>query len=343
MRNLLIGLVAALALAGQAQAAGTKAVKDWLGVCANTGACTAFGFGGGDDTPGPYLMIRRNAGPAAAVEVTLVNDAGDTQPAADWTLTLDGHPIPGVGPVHAAGSESGARARFGARTAAALIAALRNGRSLAFSAGGEDVGQISLAGSAAILLWVDDQQGRVDTVTALAKPGGKPASAVPPPAPAPLIRAAPPVSQKGVPDHAPKGMTKGIADCDAEAETPDEVVARLAPGVMLWGPQCTSGAYNAVNVFFVGDEHAKGLKRIKFPEPPGAGQASDDEPFNAAFNPNTQTLSSFSKTRGIGDCGEQASWVWDGRAFQLISDQVMDACRGVPSDDWPPLFVSRQR
>jgi hypothetical protein len=210
-------------------------------------------------------------------------------------------------------------------------------------AGGTTQVEISLAGSAAILLWVDDQQGRVDTATALARPGAKPASAVPPPLPAPLIRGAPPVDQTGVPDHAPKGMTRGVADCDAEAETPDEVVARLAPGVMLWGPQCTSGAYNAVNVFFIGDEHAKDLKRIKFPEPPGAGQASDDEPFNAAFNPDTQTLSSFSKTRGIGDCGEEASWVWDGKAFQLISDQVMDACRGVPSDDWPPLFVSRQR
>jgi len=183
----------------------------------------------------------------------------------------------------------------------------------------------------------------VDTVTALARPGARPASAVPPPTPAPLIRAAPPVGQNGVPDHAPKGMTKGIADCDAEAETPDEVVARLAPGVMLWGPQCTSGAYNAVNVFFIGDEHAKGLKRIKFPEPSGAGQASNDLLFNPGFDPKTQTLSMFSKARGIGDCGEEASWVWDGRAFQLISDQMMPTCRGVPSDDWPPLFISRQR
>jgi hypothetical protein len=343
MRHWLIGLVAALAFVGQAQAAGTKAVKDWLGVCANTGACTAFGFGGEEDTAGPYLMIRRDAGPAAVVEVTLVNDAGDTQPAADWTLTLDDHPIPGVGLVRAAGSESGARARLTGRAAAALVAALRNGKSLAFSAAGGEVGEISLAGSAAILLWVDDQQGRVDTVTALARPGAKPASSVPPPTPAPLIRPAPPVAQNGVPDHAPKGMTKGIADCDSEAETPDEVVARLAPGVMLWGPQCTSGAYNAVNAFFIGDEHARGLRRIKFPEPPGADQASDDLLFNPGFNPDTQTLSMFSKTRGIGDCGEAAGWVWDGRAFQVISDQIMPSCRGVPSDDWPALFVSRQR
>lgn len=343
MRGLLIGLVAAFALAGGAQAAGTKAVKDWFGACANTGACTAFGFVAEADTPGPYLMIHRDAGPAAPVQVTLVNDAGDTQPAADWTLSLDGRSIPGVGSVHAAGSEAGARATLTGRTAAALIAALRSGKSLSFSAGGEEVGAISLAGSAAILLWVDDQQGRVDTATALARPGAKPASAVPPATPAPLIVAAPPVKQSGVPDHAPKGMTKSIADCDAEADTPDEVVARLAPGVMLWGPQCTSGAYNAVNVFFIGDEHAKGLKRIKFPEAPGSGQASDDELFNPSFDAKTRVLSMFSKARGVGDCGEAAGWVWDGRAFQLTSETVMPSCRGVPSDDWPPLFVSRQK
>jgi hypothetical protein len=343
MRRLLISLAAALAVAGNAQAAGTKAVKDWLGVCANTLACTAFGFAPEDDENGGYLLIQRDGGPGAAPRIAVVFDPADKQPAADWTLQLDGHPIAGVGPVHAAGGESGARALLRGRPASALIAALRNGKSLEVLAGGTSQVQISLAGSAAILLWLDDQQGRVDTVTALARPGAKPASAVPTPAPAPLIRAAPPVVQNGVPDHAPKGMTKGIADCDAEAETPDEVVARLAPGVMLWGPQCTSGAYNAVNVFFIGDEHAKGLKRVRFPEPPGAGQASDDLLFNPGFDPKTQTLSIFSKARGVGDCGESADWVWDGRAFQLISDNIMPACRGVLPDDWPPLFVSRQR
>jgi hypothetical protein len=112
---------------------------------------------------------------------------------------------------------------------------------------------------------------------------------------------------------------------------------------MLWGPQCTSGAYNAVNVFFIGDEHGRGLKRVRFPEPPGADQPGDDELFNPSYDAKTQTLTMFSKARGIGDCGEAASWVWDGKAFQVVSDTVMTACRGVPSDDWPALFVSRQR
>ncbi len=51
----------------------------------------------------------------------------------------------------------------------------------------------------------------------------------------------------------------------------------------------------------------------------------------------------FSKARGIGDCGQVTDWVWNGKTFALASDDVMPACRGVPSDDWPPLFVSRQK
>ena len=345
MRSLLIVLAVALAVAGEAHAAGTTQVKDWLGVCANTGACTAFGLGAEENDTGAYLMVQRDAGPAAGPKVTLVVDAGDKQPASTWTLTLDGRPIRGVGPVRAAGSEAGARAVLAGPSATALIAALRNGQSLAFSAAGKSVGEISLSGSAAVLLWVDDQQGRVGTVTALVRPGSRPASAVPPPIAPPLIVAAAAVSQAGVPARAPKSMIKGIDDCDLDPgiKDPDDIVARLAPGLMLWGPECEMGAYNSLNVFFLGDERGGALKRISFPEPPGSDQAKDDLLINAQFDASSQTMATFSKGRGIGDCGDVTDWVWDGKAFRVSSEDIMPACRGVPPDDWPPLFVSRQK
>lgn len=344
MRTVLIALAAALAVAGGAHAAGTKQVKDWLGVCANTGACSAFGFSPEEDENGGYLIIQRDGGPSAPPHISIVFDPGDKQPTADWTLKLDGHPIAGAGPAHAEGSDAGARAELTGHAASAVIGALRNGQSLQVLAGGKQQVAISLAGSAAILLWVDDQQGRLETVTALARPGPKPASSVPPPTPVPLIRAAAPVDQTGVLEHAPKGMTKGIEDCDLDPSiTPDDTIARLAPGVMLWGPQCGMGAYNEVSVFFIGDEHGRNLKRVKFPEPPGADQASDDLLINVSFDPKSQTLASFSKGRGIGDCGQVTDWAWSGKAFVVISEDTMPACRGVPNDDWPPLFVSRQK
>jgi hypothetical protein len=345
MRTILIALVAALGLAGGAHAAGTKSVKDWMAVCANTGACTAFGFSAEDDDNRAYLLIQRDAGPAAQPKVAIVFDVGDTQPSANWSFSLDGRPIAGVGPVHAAGSDSGARVELAGKSAAALIAALRNGQSLQFAAGESPVAKVSLSGSAAILLWVDAQQGRIDNVTALGKPGPRPASLVPPPVATPLIRAAPPVAQTGLPKHTPPSLIKGIDDCelDADNKDPDDIVARLSPGVVLWAPECSMAAYNEMNVFFVGDEHGGHLKRIALPEAPGSDQATDDEPMNVHFDATTQTLASFSKGRGIGDCGEVDNWVWTGKAFELISEDYMSECRGVAPEDWPPLFVSRQK
>jgi hypothetical protein len=196
-RALLVGAAALLAMAGAADAAGTKTVKDWTAVCDNVGTCTAFGFSPETDDTDAYLVVRRAAGGAAAPSVTVVFDPGDKELAADWRLTLDGKPIAGVGLAHAAGSDGGARARISPAAAAALIEALRGGQTLELVEAGKPLAGVSLAGSAAVLLWVDDQQGRVGTVTALTRKGPKPASAVPPPAAPPLIAAAAPVSQAG--------------------------------------------------------------------------------------------------------------------------------------------------
>ena len=345
MRTAAIGVWLALLLAAAADAAGTKTVKDWTAVCDNLGACAAYGFSAEGQDTDSYLKISRGAGGAAAPIVLVVYDAADQQPAAAWTLEVDGRPIAGLASVRSAGGEAGARATLTGSAASALIAALKEGQALDISQGGKTLDSISLAGSAAVLLWVDDQQGRVGTVTALARPGPKPASAVPPPAPMPIVRAAPPADQSGLPQKAPPALVKGIADCDPDRkpEDSDDVVARLAPGLVLWGPQCSMGAYNEVNVFFLGDEKARAAKRVVFPEAPGAGQASDDEVVNADFDPKTQTLNSFAKGRGIGDCGEAINWVWTGKAFVVDSELFMPECRGVPADDWPTLYVSKRR
>jgi hypothetical protein len=344
MRTLLLAVGTLLALAGVANAGGVKTVKDWTAVCSNLGDCTAFGFSEEGSDTNAYIKIERQAGPAAQPRVTLVYDTSDKQPAQTWTLSLDGKPIAGVGPVRAAAGENGARAVLSGAAAERVIDALRNGKGLELDAGGKSLEEISLAGSAAVLVWVDDQQGRVGTVTALTRKGPAPASSVHPRLAAPLAAAAPPVSQAGLPNHAPKSVIKGVADCDPPSMSePDDTIARLAPGVLLWGPECDMAAYNETSVFFIGDEHAGHLKRVLFPEAPGAGQVSDELLMNVGFDPKTQTLSSFSKGRGIADCGSTEAWVWDGKAFRMASEAIMPECRGVPPDDWPALFVSRQK
>jgi Protein of unknown function (DUF1176) len=344
--RLWLGVMTALAVAGAGHAAGTKTVKDWTAVCNNLGDCTAFGFSPeGADTPA-YLIIQRQAGPAAQPTVTIVYGSADAQPAQTWTLALDKRPIAGLGPVRAAGSENGARATLTGAAAAQLIDAMRNGQALELDGGGKtSLDEVSLSGSAATLLWVDDQQGRVGTVTALTRKGAAPASSVHPRLSPPLVRPAPPASQSGLPKQAPKSLIKSVSDCDFDASSgePDDTIARLAPGVVLWGPECDMAAYNETSVFFIGDEHAGHLKRVIFPEAPGAGQLTDDTLMNVGFDAASQTLSSFSKGRGIADCGSTEAWVWDGKAFQMAREETMPECRGVVPDDWPSLFVSRQK
>jgi hypothetical protein len=346
MKTWLLAAAAALVLTGAAHAAGEKAIKDWAAVCSNLGDCTAFGFSAEGDEAGAYLMIQRQAGPAAQPQATIVYDVGATEPAQTWTLSLDGKPIAGTGPLHAVGGESGARATLTGAAAARLIEALRNGQSLELSAGGKSLESVSLAGSAAALLWVDDQQGRVGTVTALTKQGPAPAASVHPRLSPPLVRAAAPVSQAGLPKHAPPSLIKSDPDCDLDpdvAKDPNDIVARLAPGVVLWGPQCQSAAYNEVNIFFIGDEHAGHLRRVHFPPPPGTPPTGYDLIFNPQFDAKTQTLTSFDKARGVADCGESDAWVWDGKAFELAHQAGLTTCRGASPDDWPPVFVSRSQ
>lgn len=348
MKTWLLAAAAALAMVGAAHAAGEKAIKDWAAVCSNLGDCTAFGFSPEGDDTGAYIMIRREAGPAAQPAVTIVYGAGDTQPAQTWILALDGKPIAALGPLHAAGGQNGARAVLTGAAAAHVIETLRNGQALELTAGGKTLESVSLSGSAATLLWVDDQQGRVGTVTALTKNGAAPAVSVHPRLAPPLVTGAAPVSQAGLPKHAPPSLIKTDPDCDLDpdvAKDPADVVARLAPGVVLWGPQCSSGAYNEVNIFFIGDERAGHLRRVKFPYPPGTPSTAgnDDILFNVQFDPKTQTLTSFDKARGPADCGENDAWVWDGKAFQLAHQYALATCRGASPDDWPPVFVSRQK
>ena len=343
MRRAASLIVTLLLWAGAAHAAGDKTVKDWSAVCDNLNACAAFGFSPEGQDIDSYVRITRAGGPSAQPSVLVVFDAPDQVPSATWTLTLDGKPIAGLGPLHAEGGTAGARAKLAGSVAMALIAALRNGQALEIRKAGKQIVGVSLAGSAAILLWVDDQQGRVGTVTALARAGAKPASSVPPPPAMPAIAAAPAVDQSHLPPPPLLAAVTAIDDCEASdaAKDSEHLVARLAPGVILFGPLCSLGAYNEVNVFFLGDEHGGNLKRISFPSPPGADQARQDELMNVGYDPKTRTLSSFAKGQGLGDCGSVDAWVWDGHAFQLLTEIEIAACRGVLMDDWPSRYVAR--
>ncbi|WP_304186446.1 DUF1176 domain-containing protein [Phenylobacterium aquaticum] len=337
-------LVLGAVLAGRAQA-GEATFKDWDVVCDNVRTCTAFGLTEEGAETDAFLKIERTGAPNAAPRLSLAVQS-DTATAETWALKVDGRPIAGLGALKArrTADDSFLRAPLSAVQGAALTAALLNGGSLTVKAGAEDEATISLAGSAAALRWMDDQQKRAGSVTALAAKGPKPASSLPPVPEVPLIRPPPSPSQAGVGDVLPKSVRARFGpDCEANlpADRRDPISARLAPGVILWGDVCFNAAYQSVYELFLADEAGGHVRPLLLDAE--LGEKPDNQLIEAAFDRDTLTLSDFYKGRGIGDCGAGASWTWDGKTFRLSAQTTMSECRGVPQDDWPISFVSRQK
>ncbi|MDQ0462325.1 hypothetical protein QO010_000073 [Caulobacter ginsengisoli] len=339
-------LVLALALAAPARAEVFKEFKDWSAVCDNIKSCEAMTFAGDTFELAAFFTIRRAAGPGAPVKVVISAMASDDEAGRQptvWQLLLDGKPLPGFADLNAPSKDGMWRVELVGPRAEAFLAAIRNGDGLLVKGASKtDRSRFSLSGLSASLLWLDDAQGRVGGATALAKPGPTPASAVPPAPRRPIIIAAKPVSQAGLPKTPPAALkaNPALAECDLDpkAGNYDLVVARLAPGKLFWGIPCSAGAYNTFYELFVTDEKGGGAKPAIPPYAPGAEDQPTNELMNISFDPAKQMLSNFDKMRGIGDCGAMSDWVWDGTSFLLVTQYMMPDCHGVPPDDWPSLW-----
>jgi hypothetical protein len=323
-------LLASPALAGES-------FKDWWVACDNTRQCAAFGFAGEAFEMSGYLRIERGAAAADAPQARLVMEG----PPGTWSLSVDGRALASV----RAASEDGdgrAAAALTPAQSAAVLAAASNGKALQVSAGGKPIGAISLAGSSAALRWMDDKQKRAGGVTALVAKGPAPAASVPPAPELPLVRAAPAVSQAGLPKTPPASVMALMKDCDDDIADlgAEPISGRLSADLTLWAPLCSRGAYNMIYSFSVVD--AKGAARPLSIRYADGGEATTDL-MNVDYDPATQTLSNFEKGRGIGDCGAANVWVWDGKAFAPTAQDLMGECRGVTPDDWATTYRSRQK
>jgi hypothetical protein len=343
MRRSIMLLAALTALAGPAAAQAVKTFKSWSATCDNLGTCTAFGYTDeAADTHG-FIRLVRAAGPDAAPRVTLrteTEDGDDGKAPLTWRVSVDGATPAGLEAVAAKAGDDERRAELSPAQARALLAAARNGASLTLT-GGKTPITITLAGSSAALLWIDDRQGRVGTLTALAARGPKPASAVPAAAPPPAVAAAAAVSQAGLPTRLPAAIRAlpKVKDCDdPDAAKLDPTVARLGPHQVLWGAPCSEGAYNVLSLLFIADEAGHGAREIVPPDAHPPHPKPPQELMNVDYDPATRTLTAFAKARGLGDCGSLEHWIWDGKAFRLLDETVMGDCQGVPPDDWPSLY-----
>ncbi|WP_176592662.1 DUF1176 domain-containing protein [Sphingobium sp. EM0848] len=330
----IFGLAAALsAVAGTALAQAPKpgtleSYKDWTIGCDNRDRCEAVSLlpEGGDwpDTP-VMLGISRDADAAADPEIWVSRDARGRE---TLSFLIDGRKV-------ATASSTDGEASVQGPQASALVIAMARGGAMEIRSGVRRISQPSLAGSAAALRYMDARQGRAGTQVALVATGALARSAVRPAPATPQVRRAiipngaePPALWRE--ELTALGKFTGCADEMRNASSPPDLY-RLSRTETLVLVPCGAGAYNAsaVPVIATGIAGRRAFHFASFDYQPGWSEdANHPMLVNARWAPQTSTLQSYAKGRGLGDCGGRESYVWDGTRFRLVEASAMGECRG---------------
>ena len=298
--------------------------KDWEIVCDNTLTCRAAGYGKEEGTGGSVLLTRK-AGPDTPLEGKVMLAEMETEIASTpikLTLWIDGKPL-GALSADDTLNWSGNWYLSDSQTSALTNAVKGNGN-VEFK-GGADTFVLSGDGAYAVMLKMDDVQGRIGTPSALTQKGNKPESSVLAAIPKPVIRAAK-VNQD---DPRPLTVTelealkpRLLASLDQdecywfqspeESEIPDFFLVKLDEKHVAITALCWRAAYNEGTAYWVIDSELKG-------------------------NPVLVTTSStyydkgelweIHKERGLGDCYYRKSWVWDGQAFRKSFEATTGRCQ----------------
>ena len=333
---------------GQAAATFTpfiEDIEDWTGACSNRKQCTARSV---DEhmTPGGFMDIVREAGPAGTITVSI----GQWQTNAQADLTnprLDWKPL-AIRPAWRRLTYDYGLSLEG-QQAIAFARAISGGKLVTFGRGSGTF-SISLSGLRKALARMDEVQGREGTTTALVLVGQEPASSVPAAPEPPVLHAFPmqppllngPRFAAAVRQSAAQVLLQA-RQCDTDLDH-----ARIDAAYALDGTTnlvvlgCALGAYQMSLLVFVAPKDQPG-KAALLGLPPRAVQPSDEadlvgELVNAEWDPETSTLSSEARGRGFGDCGEFLAWAYLGNGRWALSEQrLIERCGGGHMP-WPQIY-----
>lgn len=297
---------------------------NWTVACDNGRHCEAIALPSNDSESEAVLYVARraNAGAAPKVEINNLTELDFSA----VRLRIDGRDVPFR-------FDRDGRLLGGGPALLAAVAAAREVEVLGSK--GKVIGTIPVTGASAALRWLDDRQKRVGTVTALVAKGAGPASSVPPPPPLPRI-AVPPVS-KAPPRRLRPADVKAIQAlagdyCDDEVK--DVATYRLDAEHSVGIVGCMMGAYQGASLVVVIDETGHWTPAtMEQPRAidPVTGSVDPVDFYlltGADYSPESRLLFMAAKGRGLADCGESASWAWDGGMFRLASFQALDECLG---------------
>lgn len=333
-----LALLPALTLAAAPE---PKSFRDWMAGCDNVKTCTALSLPAEAADPIAYLRLERPAGPDGTASLVLRLRGDWKTPPRTVQLKLDGAAFPANGkPLPISADSDLATLTFSGEDMTALIEAARRATKLTVAAPGL-TGSVSLAGSVAAMLWIDEQQGRLGTTTALVRKGTS--TAVPSAPPLPVIAAvpAPPMLDMKAGKQQAAGLRAELKKKDPDSCEDDTALIEqdeaweLGNKRVLVALACSRGAYNLSSSFFIMPEN-KPAKASPLSFADGGNDLT-----NASFDPRTGHVSFFDKGRGIGDCGATGGYAWTGSAFVRTEFSMMGECRGISSEDWITLYRSK--
>lgn len=302
-----------------------KTYGDWTVGCDNARACQAVALvrGAGDRDAYLLLVIERDGTPAAAPSLRVPLDG--VPRGAKVTLRIDGA---AVAQLVSPGGNGGLTLPFDRK----LYAALGQGKRVTLGdAAGKTLRSASLTGAAAALLYIDDQQHRLGTRDALIRTGPGPASTAALP-PLPII-VQPPTGTKPPRTLSVKDATRLIgpdnARCDYASGPIEPEAGRLdaTHSVVTISHPCGNGAYNVFSSVFVLDERGRAAP-ANLDVSADMGGLHNNIVTNGDWNAKFRRLTSYARGRGLGDCGTEQSFAWDGTGFRLAEQKQMDECRG---------------
>ena len=318
---------------------------DWELACDNTRTCRAAGYHSDGEELGVSVLLTRKAGPNEPVTGQLMIGRYGENPTLDslpsvFKLSLRINERP-VGRITI--SQSSPVANLTPKQVTALLAALARESHIELTTG-DDIWSLSDKGAAAVLLKMDEFQGRLGTPGALTKKGPKDEGAVLPSVPVPVVIAA--SLPKPLPDDQlfakkySRALTEAIRvtlkedDCpgltEAEGESAELTAIRLSETKMLISAQCWMGAYNTGYGFWVINSSP--------PYRPILVTTSGSDHSGG-------TISASHKGRGLGDCRNSAAWTWDGKQFVRTEESSTGMCKLLaPGGAWPlPTIITEVR
>ncbi|MGY3868526.1 DUF1176 domain-containing protein [Aeromonas crassostreae] len=289
--------------------------KEWELACDNTLTCRAAGYSA--QSGGISVLLTREGGPDGRLDAEMViADYPDETPPAPTDRQIE---LRIQGAVLGTMKE---RTPFDPAQTEALVRAIKGTGTVVFQWGYHQE-SLSGAGAYAVLLKMDEFQGRLGTVTALTKRGNQPAGTVPPALPAPTIHGA-----QVAPDGGQRPLTQperhammqwlnqqvGEETCDRAQESGmDGILHPFDETRVLIELPCWMAAYNYGAAFVLISADL---------DPRTAVLISTD-----ANGYHSGELTASHKGRGLGDCWSNERWVWDGQTFVPSNISTTGSCR----------------